>query len=255
MAGHQDASLNARFVFSRPQKYLVKNETTSDDFLRCEGGYSNASMKGIRISMTRVSPTYDHIVPGGSDRYTFGCTPEMPSYSGYVLVSKAFCLLGFKSAERRDAGIYDCDVASGSTDKQAQWHLRVYGELLLCLVTFSLDYIADNFILSTSKGAQNPKEKYVDEHQPFKLKCRVNLLNSGLEIKWRMWTRSGHLVIRRSLSGTEISHNYKVSSASRDDEGMYQCVVVSLNDGAKTIDSGNRTIVHIRCMFPATGFY
>ena len=130
-AGVVRPGLNARIVFSRRQKYLVKNETTSVDFLRCEGVYGNASIEKIRVSMSFQSSSYPIV---SDHRHTFSCTPKMPNNSGCVHSNEAFCLLGFKSAERRDVGMYDCNAASCNrsiSNGQASWHLRMYGELLL----------------------------------------------------------------------------------------------------------------------------
>ena len=122
-----DASLTATLLFSRPQKYLILGETTSDDFLRCDG---KSSTSGLQINVEK-NGVYVSGITGG--RYLSNCTPEMADKKP-VLVNKAFCVFGIENVKAEDDGRYVCRVHSSqpeSTVTSPQVHLRIFGECFL----------------------------------------------------------------------------------------------------------------------------
>ena len=129
--------IDVRIDISRPQKYLVRGETTSDDFLLCRGEYSNDAVKGLRVDLTleRESACCNpHVpmAPNADARYVFKCEPPMPLEKEKLMpVSSAYCTLGIVNVSAdKDAGQYRCQVKGKASTKAAQTYLGVWGEHL-----------------------------------------------------------------------------------------------------------------------------
>ena len=128
--------IDAHVDIARPQKYLVRGETTSDDFFRCGGEYSNDAAKGLRVDLVlnrESNSEYVTMAPNADARYVFNCEPPMPlEKEKLVLVNSAYCTLGIVVASAgEDAGWYSCQAqgnASFSAAGNVVTYLRVWGE-------------------------------------------------------------------------------------------------------------------------------
>ncbi|XP_065846063.1 neural cell adhesion molecule 2-like isoform X2 [Oscarella lobularis] len=230
------AKIAAYINIPRPQKYLVL-EKTSKTFLFCNG---SSSTNGLRISLSLSRDPANHpkvpfvpLTPGGKsdDHYSVKCTPEMPLDGGFANVSKAFCVLGIANVVTEDAGQYSCQVESSSHSIQAaraQVGVHVY----------------QKFIIDTAES--NPKTLDVNETDSVVFKCRINPQNDLLDLIVQ-WRRSGDVIQSKDSNERSIvgEFDYTLKSVNRKDAGVYQCVVISQNDGAVIIDSGTNTTLDV----------
>ena len=99
----------------------------------------------------------------------------------------------------------------------------------------------DQFILKTAE--QNPRVVVVKKTERVVLKCRINQQKGIGDLVIR-WKRSGRFVQTESANRGGSTFDFVLESASLNDSGVYQCLVVSrINDGV--IDSGNEIQLYI----------
>ncbi|XP_065827187.1 peroxidasin homolog [Oscarella lobularis] len=224
-------SLEAYISFTRPQKYLVYGESTSDDFLVCGGGYSDDTLSGLQISLKLIPFRLGSSIvsfPANNPRYIFNCTPSVPSGDAYVFASSAFCTLGIKPVRLEDTGKYVCETKSSNRSIPAK-----SAEVVLILF--------DGFILNAA--VPNPQELDVNEFDSVNLSCPVNSQGdlSALNILWR---KSGAVLRMANANQIQNAFNYMLPSAKRNDAGIYECIVVSIIYGNMTVDSLKK-ILHV----------
>ena len=181
------------------------------------------------------------------NRYSVKCTPEMPPDGGFANVGKVFCVLGIVNVKAEDAGRYSCLVQSPQQLSASRaMQIRTFGECFLHVEYCSSHraFRVEKFILASTN---NPKEITLNRFESFKLSCWVNQQNYTTDLNGR-WKRSDIAVGQSTkVDALHNSFSYAVSSAQQIDGGIYQCVIISMNDGATVIDSGNATTVNIKC--------
>ena len=102
----------------------------------------------------------------------------------------------------------------------------------------------ERFIINTLE--HNPRIVIVKETNRVVLKCLINQQENleGLSVCWR---RFG-LVIRKAYANkVGGTFDFVLESASRNDAGVYQCVVFS-QTGNTVIDFGSEISLYIDCM-------
>ena len=88
----------------------------------------------------------------------------------------------------------------------------------------------------------------VNETDSVVLKCRINPQDDLLDL-FVQWRRSGDVIQSKDSNEQSIvgEFDYTLKSVNRKDAGVYQCVVISQNDGAVIIDSGTSTTLDVNC--------
>ena len=108
----------------------------------------------------------------------------------------------------------------------------------------------DKFILNTTQ--QNPAIVEVNETDDVVLKCRINRQKNlqGLTVRWQHSGSdlSDKIESAETLSNCGCSFDLELKSASRQDAGVYQCVVFAQN-GDRLIDSGRQITLVVNGKF------